>query len=118
MDLVLELPGDPDVVSPVVSRVMSLFENRLFEVQEGRAAKGRNDVLRQARIMKALSLHTDVPVPVVLLAGQLEVLPRAVVLPARAQEAAAEEQVAAADALRRHPQQRKTSFEPNRIFFT
>jgi hypothetical protein len=35
-----EIPGDPDAVSPVVSRVMSLFENRLFEVRQGqRAAK-------------------------------------------------------------------------------
>jgi hypothetical protein len=34
-----EIPGDPDEVSPVVSRVMSLFENRLFEVREGRAVK-------------------------------------------------------------------------------
>jgi len=35
-----ELPGEPERISPVVSRVMSIFENRLFEVREGRAAKG------------------------------------------------------------------------------
>jgi hypothetical protein len=37
----VEIAGDPDAVSPAVSRVMSLFENRLFEVRQGqRAAKG------------------------------------------------------------------------------
>ncbi|MCF2523217.1 hypothetical protein [Bradyrhizobium sp. G127] len=29
-----DVPADPDAVSPVVSRVMSRFENRLFEVQQ------------------------------------------------------------------------------------
>ncbi len=30
-----DLPADPDAVSPVVSRVMSRFQNRLFEVRHG-----------------------------------------------------------------------------------
>src|SRR5580700_9064653 len=30
-----DLPSDPDAVSPVVSRVISRFQNRLFEVRHG-----------------------------------------------------------------------------------
>jgi hypothetical protein len=33
----LDIPADPDAISPVVSRVMSQFQNRLFEVGRKRA---------------------------------------------------------------------------------
>src|SRR5271170_2589959 len=33
-----DMPADPDAVSPVVSRVMSRFQNRLFEVRRGQSA--------------------------------------------------------------------------------
>ena len=34
----IDLPVDPDAISPVVSRVMSRFQNRLFEISQKRAA--------------------------------------------------------------------------------
>jgi hypothetical protein len=34
----LDIPADPDAISPVVSRVMSQFQNRLFEISQKRAA--------------------------------------------------------------------------------
>ena len=33
----LDVPADPDAISPVVSRVMSQFQNRLFEISQKRA---------------------------------------------------------------------------------
>jgi len=33
----LDLPADPDAISPVVSRVMSQFQNRLFEISKKQA---------------------------------------------------------------------------------
>jgi hypothetical protein len=34
----LDIPADPDAISAVVSRVMSRFQNRLFEISQKRAA--------------------------------------------------------------------------------
>jgi hypothetical protein len=37
----LDISADPHAISPVVSRVMSRFQNRLFEVRQGQAAHPR-----------------------------------------------------------------------------
>jgi hypothetical protein len=55
----LDLPADPDMISPVVSRVMSQFQNRLFEISKKQAPETRSRAVMAPVVNPFASLERD-----------------------------------------------------------